>query len=300
MPSKILVLGKGFIGNAIFEKLSGGEDTVVCAHRSADIGIGPIYAGEKLYRRVDLSDADEVKLLYHFYQPDIVFHCASTASTRDNYAAVRQNLDITNNIVEFLPAKARLIFASSATVYSNRAFDEGASENSECSPASAYGITKLASESLLRMYYEQGKLSSLQIMRLCAVVGRGATHGFIPDLIAKLRNNSETLNLIGRTPGSIKPFIHVGDVVSCAIFLMSRSGCEVYNVANEDLLTVKQVAKLAQEITGIKKNIVFNEVSWAGDNNKVSLFNDKLRYTGLRFKYPTSNHAVTAAIQELS
>jgi nucleoside-diphosphate-sugar epimerase len=301
----ILVTGKGFIGRSLFENLAQDynykNDNIICVHRSADIGTQPLLAVKNVgYWRANLANQDDVKILYHHYQPDIIFHCASTNSTKGGYAETITNLDITNNLLEYCPTKPRFVFMSSLTVYSNKSLSDGACESGETCPASFYGLSKLASEELIRLYYERGKLSSAYNLRLSAVVGRYATHGLLIDLIKKLKSDSEKLYLIGQSPGTCKCYVHINDVINFAKMIGNRpSGFNTFNICNYDLLTVKKIAKLTMSELNIKKEIVWSEDTWIGDNPLVCAFDDKAIALGWNKKYCTSEDSVKQAIKEL-
>ena len=302
---RVLILGKGFLGSHIYNNLcaDGTYHNVVCAHRSGLDGPHVLSEGEREIWRCNLTEPNDVKLLYQSYQPDLIIHFASTASTNAGWSSCKTNLDITNNLLEYLPpgCKPRFILASSATVYSNRALCERADEYGECSPESFYGVSKLTSENLCRLYYNNDKLASLYIMRMCAIVGKHATHGFLPDLVRKLKSKDRVLRLLGNEPGTTKPYVHVNDLVTVVKMLaLYTGGIQVYNVCNYDILSAREIAKLAFNVLGVVKPIEWSGSLWSGDNELVALWENKINFLGWHKQCKTSTDAVIQALKELS
>lgn len=302
---KALITGYGFIGRSIYENLikDGTYHNVVCVHRSAINGPRLLAEGNREIWRCNLAEPNDIKILYQRYQPDIIFHCASTNSTREGWQSVKTNLDITNNLLEYLPSgcKPRFLLASSATVYSQRSLCNRADEHAECSPKSFYGVSKLTSENLCRLYFNTDKISTLYILRMCAIVGRNATHGFLPDLVRKLKSDSPELNLLGDEPGTIKPYLHIDDLITFVKMLaLYQSGCDIYNVCNHDILAVREIAKLGMGVLSKYKPVKWSGDLWIGDNELVSLWDDKAHHLGWSKKYKTSRESVIQALKELS
>ena len=78
---------------------------------------------------------------------------------------------------------------------------------------------------------------------------------------------------------------------------------EVFNVASEDWITIKQVADIVVETMGLRNvNYVYRPVlhgvGWPGDVKKIALDIRKLRALGFRPKY-SSVKAVELTVQAL-
>lgn len=257
----------------------------------------------------DLTDEDFVKRTLVATNPHTIFHLAANpivrADSEHPTEISRTNILATHNLLAHAPQGCRFIFASSATVYGNRAVEQHipCHESMPTTPNSIYGATKVAGEALVRAYTALGLVQGVSL-RLVANVGPGSTHGLLHDVIRKLRSTDETLNLLGDAPGSMKPFMHVKDTVQ-ALFraandsAWAEQGC--VNVAVNGGLAVETVAKLAMSALNIHKpvNWLGEGANWCGDNRYVDVCTTEARRLGFRPQYPSSSEAVVQALQEM-
>ena len=88
-------------------------------------------------------------------------------------------------------------------------------------------------------------------------------------MIKKLKSPSKNIELFGSEPGSIKPYIHVDDVVRvfCDFAIKNCSSVKEIDVRSADILSVLYVYGICSEILGIQKDIIWNKGKvWLGDN----------------------------------
>ncbi len=154
--------------------------------------------------------------------PDVIFHLAATplVGYSDTDILLDKNVLLTYNILRAISKTGRkdihVIFASSATVYGD--YEGYAYEESPTIATSAYGCTKLASESLINAYALNVRINAT-ILRLVANVGPNPTHGVVKDLVYKYQHN-DVLEVLGTYPGSRKPYMHVYDTISAMTHTM--------------------------------------------------------------------------------
>jgi nucleoside-diphosphate-sugar epimerase len=231
--------------------------------------------------------------LVHIGDYDAIIHLAANplVKTDDIDSLYSSNVKMTLDILQNRKKDSHLIFASSATVYGD---GFNSTEKSPTIPSSPYGFSKLASEALIQMYG-----GNYTILRFCANVGRYSTHGVLHDLTQKYKNNS-VLDVIGSPPGSMKPFIHVSDTVNCIGHVLVNSLYGVYNIGNDEPITVQQIVDEIESFYGQGKlvNWLGESANWKGDNKFVSVNNTKIKETGFKYTYPTSIEALRAAIRE--
>ena len=82
-----------------------------------------------------------------------------------------------------------------------------------------------------------------------------------------------------------KSYIHVDDVLDALLLLHERgwNGFDVFNVATEDYVTVRQIADLVAErlgISGVEYAFTGGDRGWKGDVPVVRFDSDKLRGLG--------------------
>lgn len=257
----------------------------------------------------DIANANQVRGLMEWLQPEIVIHLAArsvVAESQDDPTSISSvNVQGTHNLLHYAPRGCRFVFASSATVYgggekgmlSRRAFRE----NDPPRPSSAYAATKAAGEHLVHAYTEMGRVSGISL-RLVAQVGQYSTHGLIHDIVRKLRSESECLELIGEAPGSQKPFMYVRDTVLALLyFALHNTQTEPLNISTEDSITVEEIAVLCMKSLNIQKPIKWLgwNANWAGDNPRILVCPYRAEKAGYQPLFKNSYDAVEAGLEDI-
>lgn len=289
----LLTGASGFIGRNILEQLHI-DHTLLCTYRKEK----PEYFKNKcLAVYCNLEHEDEVKQLFERYPIDTILHFAANPLTRFNKdkpnELIDSNIKVTNNLLAFCKSETKFILASSILVYGD-CTHKITEEVDICQPTSIYGTTKLACENLLNFYVQEKGIHDI-VLRMSATVGKYSTHGLLHDLIYKIQTQDE-LHLIGKHPGSQKPFTHVDDVI-LAVRHALQSRPTTFNVCPNDNMTVFEVANELATYLNIQKRVVWTNSSWTGDNN--FLLCNGSYFQNLQPKYTTSKEAVRAAINDI-
>lgn len=281
---KVLITGyKGFIGSNLYKSL----------HKQSE------------YTLSVFDRNQDIQKVLNIVKPDVVIHLAANPLTTVPLGAIiKDNLYLTQRLVEAMPLGSHLIFASSATVYGDiskhkdlsarEGCDYRSREDSPTVPISVYGTIKLACEAIINAHVLANKIHA-SILRLVANVGPGATHGMLPDLCYKF-DKDEVISPIGKHPGTIKPYMHVDDTVKAIEYVLHNTLCGTYNVGPDDNVSIMNVLDIIGEHRGVRKVISWNTPTWTGDNLVVSVTGAKLRSKGYIAKYQTSKEAIHAAI----
>jgi UDP-glucose 4-epimerase len=315
---RILVTGaNGFIGEHLLRALSkcprtsDGPLMVVAIDRSRNAYSWDIKTEETatsflpFVQRIHchLDSEHSVANLMLRYKPNVVFHLAGISVIRENRdptLITRSNTMSTHHLLAYAPQGCRFVLASSAAVYGNYASDAG--EGQALTPNSLYGASKVGAEALVNAYSELGRVRGLSL-RLVANVGSGATHGVVKDLLAKLRSDSPTLDLLGDQPGSTKHYTHVTDTASAFVRfgLDTEEGPRVLNVSSRMVLNIEELASLVMETSGIRKPIRWlgEAANWRGDNRWVMVDNSLALSLGWEPKYKTANEAVRQGVLDM-
>lgn len=237
-------------------------------------------------------------------KPDIIFHLAANPNTKEDKEnptkITETNVVGTHRILSACKPGTRFVFASSVVVYGNQG-KYGVTEQRILTPNSAYGASKVAGEALVNAYNEQGKISGLNL-RLVGQVGVYSTHGVVKDIVAKLRSNSEFLELLGDKPGSTKHFMLVQDTAKTMIeFGLNFNICGNVNISTDDVLSTEQLANIIMDELGIKKEIKWlgEQANWCGDNKIVNVSNNTAKALGMNLRFWRSEDAVRHVIREM-
>lgn len=142
---------------------------------------------------------------------DVVFHLAAQASPSgaeaDPIRALRVNVVGTLQVATAMSRRQRLVFASTAQVYSPSS--EPHAEGSTLGPTSVYGHSKLAAEQTLLALATRGP--ALAILRLFNVYGTGQSEDYVIGRLLGAVRRGETPAMGPSAP--IRDFIHVDDVI---------------------------------------------------------------------------------------
>lgn len=207
--------------------------------------------------------------------PDMIIHAAVASSSNMDGSSWIKNITMTEYFLSNIPRNVQLIYISSADVYSRKSLFFGADENSPTSPSNVYGLSKLCCENLCRLALNENKLKNLQIIRPTAFTGQYATHGLVYDIVKKLLGNIPNLELMGIRPGSIKPIMHVDDLIKSILHISNiEYHYGIYNLSNKTINNVESIAEKIMSVLKINKFIIFNNVNSIGDNNVVYVKSD--------------------------
>ncbi len=243
---------------------------------------------------------------------DLVFHLAANpevpVGARDTVIDILQNLLATHNLLEYMRASEdvpELVFTSTSAVYGEASTIPTPEEYGPLFPISLYGASKLACEALISSYRHIFGCSYL-VLRLANVVGAKEKRGVIPDFIRKLRENEDTLEILGDGTQT-KSYITVEDCVDALIFATEHATnrFRVLNVGTTDYVDVMTIASIIAEEMGLRevKHVTSYSGSdgrgWPGDVRKMLLDTSKIRSLGWAPKYASSKDAIRVAAREL-
>jgi UDP-glucose 4-epimerase len=140
--------------------------------------------------------------------------------------------------------------------------------------------------------------------RLGNAVGGRQTHGVAYDFILNMRKNSKILNILGDGYQS-KPYIHIQDIIKAieCVRLNQKIIYDVYNVASEDTISVKEIADIVISSVNKKSNkVLYNYAGgkrgWKGDVPTVRLNLKKIKSMGWKPRY-NSSEAVKKSVREM-
>jgi UDP-glucose 4-epimerase len=299
--------GAGFIGSHMVRRLLETADTQVVVYDNFSSGRGWHLPDDPRVTIVkqDLKDRD--RLTEAIAGSDVVFHFASNPDIAK--AATQPDIDfwegtyLTQNLVEAMRVAGvhRLIYASGSGVYGDTGETAVTEKFSPLLPISTYGASKLACEALICSYTHMFDMHGIGF-RFANVVGPRQTHGVAYDFVRRLLRDPSQLQILGDGLQS-KSYVHVDDVLDALLLFHDRgwSGFDVFNVASEDYVTVRQIADLVAGrlgISGTTYTYTGGNRGWKGDVPVVRFDTSKLRSRGWTNKR-TSVQALVDSIDSM-
>jgi len=244
--------GAGFIGKYLTAKLfDDGHDVTIFDNFSSSSKNGITNLLENGISLVTGDILDYDLLLKSMSNYDFVIHLAAQTSVSQSIADPKTTADIiVDGTVNVLKSCVKtnvknLIFSSSAAVYGN-SLDTLISENSQLSPLSSYGASKLVAEYNLQAFSKFFGLNCISL-RLFNVYGNDQSSKV--GVIRKfLKNISEEVPLEIFGDGvQTRDFVHISDVIQafyCAIRNIEAKRGDVYNIGSGVSTSINELASL--------------------------------------------------------
>ena len=195
-----------------------------------------------------------------------VFHLAAmpglARSWLDFDTYNRNNLTATHRLLESLkgsPTLKRMIYASTSSVYGKYASGD---ESLPTKPSSPYGITKLAGEQLCRVYGDEFGVPGV-VLRFFSVYGprQRPEMGYHLFINAILQGKPITLTGDGL---QVRGNTYIADCVDATVRATQALPGETFNLGGGELVTVLEVLKKLERITG-KQAIIERHPPRKGD-----------------------------------
>jgi UDP-glucose 4-epimerase len=285
--------GAGFIGSNLADRLlADGLEVVVydnfaTGQRRFVEGVDAAECGEIV--EGDVLDAPALRAA--MAGCDTVFHLAANADVRfgleDPSRDFEQNTVGTFTVLEAMRAAGvrRIMFASSGSVYGEPEVAPTPEDAPFPVQTSLYAASKLAGEGMIQAYCEGYGFTGV-ILRFVSVLGERYTHGHLFDFSRALRDDPETLTVLG-DGRQRKSYLYVGDCVEAIVMLAMRSdapGSDVFNLGTDEVTDVDTSVLAVTRHMGISPRIEYTGGvrGWIGDSPLIHLDCTRLRALGWR------------------
>ncbi len=249
---KILITGAtGFLGRFLVDELvsKGYTDLTALARKTSDVSllkekkVGIIYA--------DITDRPSLDAVRGSW--DAVFHCAGFVGN-DARALERVNVLGTKNICRFALERGvkKFLYTSSVAVNSGNT-EIPLREDLPYKPTNKYGVSKMEAEKIAVGFRDKGL--PMVILRPCMVYGEGEPHQM--PFLAKLARSR--LFVIPYFAADVRlHLVSARNVAACFVSCMedSRAEGEVFNIADEEVLTLRQLFEIAAGELGVNRSFI--------------------------------------------
>lgn len=292
----LVIGGAGFIGSHLVEKLIDERKKVFVLDNLLSGSRGNIPKKSVKFVHGDVRDAELVDNLVT--KSDIVFHLAEYIPETRGYGVghvIRYSVE--NPLLDFDVScrgtlivlekakkyKKKVVFTSSAAVYGEPE-TVPIKEETPALPSSPYGASKICAEVYARLYSQLYEVPTT-ILRLFNVYGPRQKKYVMHDILFKLTNNSEKLEVLGSGLEE-RDFIFVQDAVDA--LLMARdpefSG-KIFNVGTGIATSIRELVRLILGILDIHPEVIFTQSSWEGDIKRLVADISRIRKMGFQPKY---------------
>ncbi|TNE54232.1 MAG: NAD-dependent epimerase/dehydratase family protein [Bacteroidetes bacterium] len=256
--------GAGFIPSSTAEKLLEDEsNTVVLVDNflTGKRGNIPIHDRCHFYR-CDVNCLDDIAPIFDQYQFDYVFHYAAVVGvkrTLDNPIMVLDDIQGIRNILELSRQHGikRVFYSSSSEVYGEPVH---LPQNEETTPLNSrlpYAVVKNVGESYFRSYYQAYGLE-YTIFRFFNTYGPKQSPDFVVSRFLTAAINGDDITIYG-DGSQTRTFCFIDDNIEACLNTLNEpeSANEVYNIGNEEIVSIKELAELILKLTNSSSNIVY-------------------------------------------
>lgn len=256
---KVLVTGgAGFIGKNLSNFLLEKNFDVLVVD---DLSLGNLVGLNKNihFQKLNILNKKRLETQFQKFKPDYVFHLAAlnTWSLNADKDLLNVNIAGTLNVLECVIHNSikKFIYSSSAAVY-GEAKKHPISENDELRPLNLYGVSKVASEVLIKSILGES-LTPYSILRFSNVYGPGQRFDNEGGVISIFCNNiiNRRKIYVHGDGKQTRDFIYVDNVVDALFKSMLYKGTFIANVSINQETSINNLISLIEFITGQNINI---------------------------------------------
>jgi len=270
---KVIVTGSsGFLGKRLVRALQKRHHVIF----NYDIILG-----------YDILNVQQLEKCFAKFKPDVIIHLAACSDLNiyreKPEISYKINVIGTRNILEICEKhNVRLLFASTCCCYGNNNCHPS-NEESPLAPAEAYAKSKVISEQeILKVGLPHC------CMRLATFYGPEMRPALAPAIFLDKSHKNKTIEIHGDGTQT-RTVTHVDDVISGIITVAEFEPTHtVVNITTEESVTVNEMIKCAQKLTG-NKNKCKQVTDRPGQIYKEDISNKKLRSMGWKCQYTFSD-----------
>ncbi len=185
-----------------------------------------------------VTDFSEKELTKIFQKAKTVMHLAGSMDFSDHTILWENNVKLTERIVNSIPEKTKIIFASSFSIYGKKMREIPADENTPINPDTPYARSKAFAEEIVK------KHKNHVILRIGTIYGKGFEDYYMVLKMIKKKK----MYIIGGGENRVS-FVNSIDVAN-AIKNSIKGKCGIYIITGEDK-TQKEILELASKYLNV-------------------------------------------------
>lgn len=220
----------------------------------------------------DIKDKQAIKEIFNKHSVDLVIHLAAKAGVRPSIDYISEyylvNVNGTVNLLECMrEAKiAKLIFASSSSVYGNNPQVPFSETDFVDNPISPYAATKKSGELLCHVYTSLYKFD-ITCLRFFTVFGPRQRPDLAIHKFTRLIDEGKPLPFFGDGSTS-RDYTFIDDIISGIICATNKlTGFNVYNLGESRVIKLNELISFIENALG-KKAILDRQPFQPGDVQK--------------------------------
>ncbi len=261
MAKYLVTGGAGFIGSHLVGKLvSEGHEVVVADILMRGNKLEPEVMRQVHFEKADVKDKEAMIRLSRGC--DQIFHFAAVLGVdvvADNPVETMDTEIIgMQNIAEAAQINGvqKIIYASTSGIYGHSAIAESVTENIVVDPRTSYAIAKRYNEIYLAALHDEKGLDSVSL-RFFNVYGPRQDNRMVVPRFIEQANEGKHITVYG-DGRQTRDFTFIDDTIQACLLLAEKAGsAEIYNIANENEITISELAREIKSITGSKSEIIF-------------------------------------------
>ena len=264
MKRKILVTGgAGFIGSNLVRRLvNDGHDVVVLDSLLRGNKLSPDLQSRIQLVQGDVRDYAVVReamegcnMLFHFAAVlgvDVVAQ-SPVVTMEVEVQGLKNAVDAARDV-----GMERIVYASTSGVYGHGKIEDGITENVPVAPDTSYAVAKRYNEIYLQSLYQETGFQSISI-RFFNIYGANQDNRMVIPRFIEMALAGQDITVFG-DGSQTRDFTYVDDAVEASVQLMDKvKGCEIFNIAKEDEIPIRQLAETILKVTGSKSQIKYME-----------------------------------------
>jgi len=275
MAKFLITGGAGFIPSSLAEKLLLDKKNEIVlvdcflTGRKENIPQAP----NVKFIKCDVNNYDDIAPVMTAYQFDYVFHYAAVVGvqrTIDNPVMVLKDIDGIENILNLCKNTGvkRIFYSSSSEVYGEPV---ALPQNEHTTPLNSrlpYAIVKNVGEAYCKSYYQEYGLD-YTVFRFFNTYGPKQSPDFVMSKFLKAALNGHDITIYGDGSQS-RTFCYIDDNIDACLTTLydDQYKNDVYNIGNDTVITIKELAQTIVMLTGSSSRIVHLPPLKDGDMTK--------------------------------